>query len=61
MNGILLVYECNLSNYYTYRCWGRMHPTRCDKICLNFLHSQAVGIVECQNIAIAPVRAQESP
>ena len=36
-------YKFMLSGMDTQRWWGPSHPTYCNKICFNFLHSQVVG------------------
>ena len=43
MNGTLLFYESGFSVGDTMRWWGHASPTVCKRICLNFLHLQAVG------------------
>ena len=43
-NGTLSFYECRFSDGYTMVWWGHSNTTLCRSICLNFLHSQAVGI-----------------
>ena len=45
MNGTLSFYECRLSDGDTQRWWAHPNPTCCNRIHLNFLHSQAVGML----------------